>query len=297
MALSDRRRVHDLRQATAGEWVRSRKLAGAAGCLLATMVWTAALRAAGSEGASDSAPSFPPVPEVYPATREFHWTMRVPVLTTEQREFVFRAPTGFTRPQRWDYEGPAVRTERRRVAIYPDFSCLYLDPTVSNECRTVWRGIYADLPVIVTRPQHLVFDLPDWRWKAQLVPIAVARLTWKDERWTVSIPAIGVDDAGHARIGAETSAGLAQARSTLAAKQASALAVLDQGLHTIEHSIAVAEAQGGDPRRIETDEGKTLDLVATRDAWRDERAATVRRFQRVATDLDAVAAQSPPGAE
>ena len=86
-----------------------------------------------------------------------------------------------------------MRTERRKIGSYPEFSCKYIDWTVSNECRTVWRGVYADLPVIVMRPQHLGFDIPDWRWKTQLLPIGVVRWTWKEERWTVSVPVFVTD--------------------------------------------------------------------------------------------------------
>ena len=86
-----------------------------------------------------------------------------------------------------------MRTEHRKIGTYPEFSCKYVDWGVSNECRTVWRGIYADLPVIVIRPQHLGFDIPDWRWKTQLLPIGVVRWTWKEERWTVSVPVIVTD--------------------------------------------------------------------------------------------------------
>jgi hypothetical protein len=241
---------------------------------------------------------FPPVPAAYPGTRVFEWTIRVPLLTIEQREFVFKAPTGITRPQRWDYEGPAVRTERRKIATYPEFSCKYIDLTLSNECRTVWRGIYADLPVIVTRPQHLVFDVPDWRWKTQMLPVGIVRWTWKEEHWTVSVPAIATEpiDAPRASIvdSATADADLERARSALAAKRAAALGVLDEGLRALDRSIAVVEASGADPRRIETGDGKTLDLVATRVALRDERADAAGRFQRIATELDALA--GPPRA-
>ena len=160
-----------------------------------------AAQGAGSEGSGDGV-LFPPAPTVYPGTREFQWTIRVPLLTIEQREFVFKAPTGITRPARWDYEGPAVRTERRKIGTYPEFTCKYLDWTVSNECRTVWRGVYADLPVIVMRPQHLVFDVPDWRWKSQMFPIGVVRWTWKEERWTVSVPVIVTDPNDDSRASA-----------------------------------------------------------------------------------------------
>jgi hypothetical protein len=246
---------------------------------------------AGSEGSGDGV-LFPPAGTVYPGTREFQWTIRVPLLTIEQREFVFKAPTGTTRPQRWDYEGPAVRTERRKIATYPEFSCKYIDWTVSNECRTVWRGVYADLPVIVMRPQHLVFDVPDWRWKTQLLPIGVVRWTWKEERWTVSVPVIVTepdDRRASAANQAMASGDLERARATLAAKEAAALAVLDDGLRALDRSIAAVEAYGADPRRIETDGGTTLDLIATRVALRDERADAARRFRRIGSELDAAA--------
>lgn len=252
-----------------------------------------AAQGAGSEGSGDGV-LFPPAPAVYSGTREFQWTIRVPLLTIEQREFAFKAPTGITRPGRWDYEGPVVRTERRKIGTYPEFSCKYIDWTVSNECRTVWRGVYADLPVVVMRPQHLAFDVPDWRWKTQLLPVGVVRWTWKEERWTLSVPVIVTDPIDDSRASAPdktmvSSVGVERARSALAAKEAAALAVLDDGLYALDRSIAAVEAYGADPRRIETGDGSTLDLIATRVALRDERADAERRFRRIGSELDAAA--------
>ena len=252
-----------------------------------------AAHGAGSEGSGDGV-LFPSAPVVYPGTREFQWTIRGPLLTIEQREFAFKAPTGITRPGRWDYEGPAVRTERRKIGSYPEFSCKYIDWTVSNECRTVWRGVYADLPVIVMRPQHLGFDIPDWRWKTQLLPIGVVRWTWKEERWTVSVPVIVTDPIDDSRASAPdqtigNSVDLERARTTLATKATAALAVLDDGLRALDRSIAAVEAYGADPRRIETADSSTLDLIATRVVLRDERADAERRFRRIGSELDAAA--------
>jgi hypothetical protein len=243
-----------------------------------------AAHAAGSEGSGDGV-LFPPAPAVYPGTREFQWTIRVPLLTIEQREFAFKAPTAITRTGRWDYEGPVVRTEHRKIGTYPEFSCKYIDWTVSNECRTVWRGVYADLPVIVIGPQHLGFDIPDWRWKTQSLPIGVVRWTWKEEQWRVSVPVIVTDPNDDSRASAAdqpmASADLERARIVLAAKEAVALAVLDDGLRALDRSIATAESYGADPRRIQSDDGSVLDLIATRVALRDERADTERRFRRI----------------
>jgi hypothetical protein len=280
-------------EAKQGDGMRSSRTGLAICALLSAATWTVPTQGAGSEVSGDRV-LFPPAPVAYPGTREFQWTIRVPLLTIEQREFVFKAPTGITRPQRWDYEGPAVRTERRKIATYPEFSCKYIDSAVSNECRTVWRGVYADLPVIVMRPQHLDFDVPDWRWKTQLLPIGVVRWTWKEERWTVSVPVIVTDPNDDRRASAAdqtmaSSVGLERARTTLAAKEAAALAVLDDGLHELDRSIATVEAHGADPRRIETDDGNTLDLITTRVTLRDERADAERRFRRIDSELDAAA--------
>ncbi|HEX4524785.1 MAG TPA: hypothetical protein VH704_14795 [Casimicrobiaceae bacterium] len=255
-----------------------------------------AAHGAGSEGSGDGV-LFPPASVVYPGTREFQWTIRVPLLTIDQREFVFKAPTGITRTSRWGFEGPAVRTEHRKIGTYPEFSCKYIDWTVSNECRTVWRGVYADLPVIVTRPQHLDFDIPDWRWKTQLVPIGVVRWTWKEERWIVSVPVIVADPDDSRAYAADrpmAGADFERARMALAAKEAAALAVLDDGLRALDRSIATAEAYGADPRRIESDDGGALDLIATRVALRDARADVEQRFRRIGGELEAAANTTRP---
>jgi hypothetical protein len=159
----------------------------------------------------------------------------------------------------------------------------------------VWRGVYADLPVIVIRPQHLGFDIPDWRWKTQLLPIGVVRWTWKEERWTVSLPVIVTDTTDNSRASAAgqpmVTGDVDRARTALAAKEAAALAVLDDGLRALDRSIAAVEAYGADPRHIETDDGSTLDLIATRVSLRDERADAERRFRRIGSELDAAASE------
>jgi len=53
------------------------------------------------------------------------------------------------------------------------------------------------------------------------------------------------------------------------------------------------EDHGADPRRIEADDGGTLDLIATRVALRDERADTERRFRRIGSELDAASSGRP----
>jgi hypothetical protein len=90
------------------------------------------------------------------------------------------------------------------------------------------------------------------------------------------------------------SADVERARTALAAKEAAALAVLDDGLRALDQSIAAVEAYGADPRRVDTDDGTTLDLIATRVALREERADAARRFQRIGSELDAAMSATRP---
>lgn len=161
---------------------------------LAACAAPASLRAAGSEGSGDGVP-MPPLPQLVPATVDLHWSIEVPIVSLEQRQFAFQAPIATTHPQRWDYRGPVVRSERRKLGSYPDFSCKYIDWTVSNECRTVWRSVYADLPKVVLRPQHVVLDVPALRIETWTFPLALPRWTWKDEHWSVGLPAFAPDAA------------------------------------------------------------------------------------------------------
>ncbi len=127
---------------------------------------------------------------VYPSVREYHWTFHVPTLTFEDREATVTAPIPTTRPQRWDYQGADIGTERRSIGKIPEFSCKYPDLLLPNECRTVWRDVYVDLPVLVERHQHIDVDVPEWRWQKQWFPIVVPRWTWSDKSLTVSVPTI-----------------------------------------------------------------------------------------------------------
>jgi len=124
------------------------------------------------------------------------------------------------------------------------------------------------------------------------------RWTWKEERWTVSVPVIVTDpsddDRASAPGGAMAGVAFEGARKALAAKEAAALAVLDGGLQALDRSIAAVEAGGADPRRIETDDGSTLDLIATRVTLRDERADAAQRFRLIGSELDAAANATRP---
>lgn len=129
-------------------------------------------------------------PTVYPGVREFRWTFGVPSLTLDQREAVVEVPTLVTRARRWDYQAADFGTQRRSLGKIPEFSCKYPDLMLPNECRTVWRDVYVDSPVLVERHQHIDLDVPEWRWQKQLFPIVLPRWTWSERPLTVSVPVV-----------------------------------------------------------------------------------------------------------
>ena len=127
---------------------------------------------------------------VYPGVREYRWTFHVPTMTLENDAAAVSAPTPVMHAQRWDYQGADIGTERRSLGKIPEFSCKYPDLMLPNECRTVWRDVYVDLPVLVARQRHIEVDVPEWRWQKQWFPIVVPRWTWADKSLTVSVPTI-----------------------------------------------------------------------------------------------------------
>jgi len=140
-----------------------------------------------------------------------------------------------------------------------------------------------------------VLDVPDWRWKTQLFPIGVVRLTWKEERWTVSFPAIVTepDDPRASYADAATAkAAVESARSTLEAKTAASLAAIDDGLRALDRSITTVEGYGADPRRVEANDGSAVDLIAMRAALRDQRTDAALGFRQVRDELEKAAAAS-----
>ena len=168
------------------------------GVLLAATFSLAALFGTGIErvhgqGFGDQGPgqsdAFAPS-TVYPGVREYRWSFHVPTMTLENTAAAVTALTPTVRARRWDYQAADIGTERRSLGKIPEFSCKYPDLMLPNECRTVWRDVYVDLPVLVARRQHIDVDVPEWRWQKQWFPIVVPRWTWSDKSLTVSVPTI-----------------------------------------------------------------------------------------------------------
>ena len=140
------------------------------------------------EGAQAPVPAGYPV--VYPSVHEYEWTYHVAVMNVVEREYAVYAPAPTTHPVRWSYDGPVTRTERQKIGTYPEFTCKYFDFTVSNYCRTIWHDVYADLPYIDIRPQHVDVDVPVVRIEPQLFPVMYPQWTWKEVTLRIFLPAV-----------------------------------------------------------------------------------------------------------
>ena len=146
-----------------------------------------------AQGSGDRTPAqidpFAP-PTVYPGVREVRWDFQIPVLTLDQREIVIDVPEAVVHSRRLNYEALDMKTERRKLWSIPEFSCKYPDLMLPNQCRTVWRGVYADLPVLVSRERHIDVDVREWRWVKESFPALIPHWRLADRPLTVSVPTI-----------------------------------------------------------------------------------------------------------
>lgn len=153
----------------------------------------AGIGAAHAQSSDDGAPApidpFAPS-TVYPGVLEYRWDFHFPVMTLDQREIVVEVPEAVPHSRRLSYQAVDMKTERRKIGAIPEFSCKYVDLMLPNDCRTVWRDIYADLPVLVSRERHIDVDVPEWRWVKESFPAVLPRWTLVDRRLTVSVPTI-----------------------------------------------------------------------------------------------------------
>jgi hypothetical protein len=127
---------------------------------------------------------------VYPGVREYRWDFHIPVLTLDQREVLVDVPEAVVHSRRLNYQALDMKTERRKLWSIPEFSCKYPDLMLPNQCRTVWRGVYADLPVLVSRERHIDIDVPEWRWVKESFPALIPHWRLADRPLTVSVPTI-----------------------------------------------------------------------------------------------------------
>jgi hypothetical protein len=210
-----------------------------------------------------------------PTTREYQWVFRVPVVSVEHRRIVITAPNASTRARRFHYEAPTLRDKRIKLWSYPEFSCKYPDLILPNECRTVWRGVYVDVPVLASGRAHVDVDVPQLRLTEQSIYVDIPRWTWTEKRFRFGLPAIApAESVERLRIA------LNGQRAAMASATDDAIAILTRGIEAVQGS-------GEDPSKLVSDDGSSLDLFARRQSMQEQRAQELERL----ADIDAELAQ------
>lgn len=249
---------------------------GAGGLLIAVGAGCAFAQPAPTAG---PAPVFGAPVTVYAGTREYVWTLSVPVLTTERVPVTLQVLALHLRGRRWDYEAPTLKSQRFKLGQVAEFNCKYSDWGLPETCLTQWRNVYADLPVLAMQRDHLDYDAAEWAWETKTLHIDLPHWKWNQSTLTVSVPTFGPRDVAHAQ-------------ATLDARQAAAAQALDQAIASLDTSIAVVEAHGADSRQLTT--GKTrVDLPALRQALRDAKAHELEQLGTIRGELGKLAALVP----
>jgi hypothetical protein len=170
---------------------------------------------------------------------------------------------------------PALRDKRVKLWEVPEFSCKYPDLILPNECRTVWRGVYVDLPVLVSARTHVDVDVPQLGLTEQFIDVDVPRWTWTDKSFRFSLPAIAPPEA------------VRRLRIALNDQRAAVVAATDETIASITREIEAVQASGEDPSKLASSDGSSLDLLAQRQSLLDQRAEELERL----ADIDAELAQ------
>jgi hypothetical protein len=208
-----------------------------------------------------------------PTTRQYQWIFRVPVVSIEHRRILVTAPTMSPRWKRWDYETPALRSKRVKLWEVPEFSCKYPDLILPNECRTVWRGVYVDVPVLVSDRAHLDVDVPQFGLTEQFIDVEIPRWTWTDKSFRFSLPAIAPPET------------VTRLRIALNDQRAAIVAATDETIASITREIEAVEASGEDPSKLASGDGSSLDLLAQRQSLLDQRAGELERLAAIDAEL------------
>jgi hypothetical protein len=229
--------------------------------------------------ASGGAPAAGDPATAYAGTREYVWTIYIPVLTTERVAAVVQVPVLTLHGRRWDYEVPDLKSQRFKLGQVAEFSCRYSDLGLPETCTLQWQNVYADLPVFAMQRDHLDYDALEWTWQEQTLHIDVPRWSWHASTFTLRLPSSGGEDVQNAQ-------------HTLDAQQAAATQTLDQGIATLDKSIAAVEAQGADPRRLASGD-KAVDLPAMREALRAAKAQQLEQLAAIRGELRDLDAGTP----
>jgi hypothetical protein len=208
-----------------------------------------------------------------PTTIDYQWVFRVPVVSFEHRRIVITAPTASTHARRFDYEAPTLRDKRLKLWSYPEFSCKYPDLMLPNECRTVWRGVYVDVPVLASGRAHVDFDMPQLRLTEQSIAVDIPRWTWTEKRFRFSLPAMAPAES------------VERLRIALNGQRAAMASVTDGAIATLTREIEAVQASGEDPSKLVSGDGSSFDLLAQRQSLQEQRAQELGRLADIDAEL------------
>jgi hypothetical protein len=243
-----------------------------------------------------------PPTDLYAGTREYRWMFYVPVMTLERREIVFSGPRLVVHSRRFDYEVPGLKSERRKLGQVAEFHCKYPDFLLPNECGIEWHDVYADLPVLTLRREHVDGDVAEWTTEERRIRLDVPRWTWQERTLTVVVPEFSTAPQPQrtwsmAPAPMLADASVERARATLDSRQAESVQTIDAAVAALTSSIESAETQGASAAKLTSSDGKSVDLYATRQALLDEKTSQVARYARIRGELDAAVARNGSGAE
>ena len=212
-------------------------------------------------------------PVLVPTTIEYQWVFRVPVVSIEHRRILITAPTASTHARRFDYEAPTLRDKRLKLWSYPDFSCKYPDLILPNECRTVWRGVYIDVPVLATGRAHVDVDVPQISLTEQSIVVDVPRWTWTEKRFRFSLPAVAPAES------------VERLRIALNGQRAAMASATDDAIATLTREIAAVQASGENPSKLVAGDGSSLDLLAQRQSLQEQRGQELAHLADIDDEL------------
>jgi hypothetical protein len=251
---------------------------------------------------AQSAPIPGPATDLYAGTREYRWTFYVPVLSMERREIVVHGPGLAVRSGRYDYEVPGLKSERRKLGQVAEFHCKYPDWQLPNACGIAWHDVYADLPVLTMRHEHIDADAAEWTTEERTIRVDVPHWTWAERTLTLIVPEFSSEPrtpqtGSRAPAAMVADASLEHARSTLDARQAEAEEAIDAAVAALTSSIGSVEAQGADASKLASGDGAGVDLYATRQALLDDKARQVARYAEVRDELEVAGGAQDRAAE
>jgi hypothetical protein len=245
------------------------------------VIGVAALNAHAAEPAAAPVPT-PPGDlraTLVPVVTEYQWVFHVPVGSLEHQRVAVTAPVALLQSRRWIFEMPEFRARHVKLWDIPEFSCKYPDLILPNTCRTVWHGVYADVPALVNAHQHVDVEVPRVRMEDILIDVYIPRWTWKDKTFRFSLPAIAPQES------------VERARWSLTAQRTEVNAAVDETIASLDRQIEALRTMGEDPAKLESGDGTAIDLLAQRQTLLDERAQELERLAAIDAELSALAAR------